>query len=226
VHKLRQPLPNLPPSVAAHKPAHPPQASGCLRLQIPNATGSYAGNASRAGSSSLAGQRKARPGHGSHGTATACASKPPTPASRKFWKTCPQPLAQRWKDSTPISESLAFTDPARRATCSSQLLQGSGYNVLLVGDQGQGTPREIVLSSRHAGSTVQAANAPGQRQRRRQLTRRSSHSRSRVDRPFRPASQPGGPRAPRSRCRRLQQQMMQRQQQVQQPGQPASNSPN
>ena len=28
----------------------------------------------------------------------------------------------------------------------SQLLDGSGYNVLMVGDQGQGTPREIVLS--------------------------------------------------------------------------------
>jgi hypothetical protein len=30
----------------------------------------------------------------------------------------------------------------------SQLLQGSGYNVLMVGDQGQGTPRQIVLSSK------------------------------------------------------------------------------
>jgi hypothetical protein len=29
----------------------------------------------------------------------------------------------------------------------SQLLYGSGYNVLMVGDQGQGTPRRIVLSS-------------------------------------------------------------------------------
>lgn len=30
----------------------------------------------------------------------------------------------------------------------SQLLDGSGYNVLLIGDQGQGTPRRIVLSAR------------------------------------------------------------------------------
>jgi hypothetical protein len=30
----------------------------------------------------------------------------------------------------------------------SQLLEGSGYNVLLIGDQGQGTPRQIVLSTR------------------------------------------------------------------------------
>lgn len=34
----------------------------------------------------------------------------------------------------------------------SQLLQGSGYNILLIGDQGQGTPREILLSLRHAGT--------------------------------------------------------------------------
>lgn len=40
----------------------------------------------------------------------------------------------------------------------SLLLQGSGYNVLLIGDLGQGTPRRIVLSSPHGGSAQQAAN--------------------------------------------------------------------
>jgi hypothetical protein len=33
----------------------------------------------------------------------------------------------------------------------SQLLDGSGYNVVLIGDQGEGTPREIVLSSKPTG---------------------------------------------------------------------------
>jgi hypothetical protein len=33
----------------------------------------------------------------------------------------------------------------------SQLLDGSGYNVLMIGDQGQGTPRWIVLSARPKG---------------------------------------------------------------------------
>jgi hypothetical protein len=33
----------------------------------------------------------------------------------------------------------------------SQLLEGSGYNVILIGDQGQGTPRQIVLSTRPTG---------------------------------------------------------------------------
>ena len=41
----------------------------------------------------------------------------------------------------------------------SQLLQGSGYNIVLVGDQGQGTPRAIVLSVRHAGTTTPAAKS-------------------------------------------------------------------
>jgi hypothetical protein len=49
--------------------------------------------------------------------------------------------------------------PGQARDVLSQLLLGSGYNVMMVGDQGQGTPRVIVLSSRHAGTTVQAANA-------------------------------------------------------------------
>jgi hypothetical protein len=40
----------------------------------------------------------------------------------------------------------------------SQLLQGTGYNVLMIGDQGQGTPRQIVLSSRRGGDTASSAN--------------------------------------------------------------------
>lgn len=37
----------------------------------------------------------------------------------------------------------------------SQLLQGTGYNVLMIGDLGKGAPRQIVLSSRNSG------DAPG-----------------------------------------------------------------
>ncbi len=40
----------------------------------------------------------------------------------------------------------------------SQLLVGSGYNVLMIGDQGRGTPREIVLSARHSAGNQ---NQPG-----------------------------------------------------------------
>ena len=38
-----------------------------------------------------------------------------------------------------------------------QLLEGTGYNVLMIGDQGQGTPRQLVLSTQHAGDPAQLA---------------------------------------------------------------------
>lgn len=41
----------------------------------------------------------------------------------------------------------------------SQILQGSGYNIVMVGDQGQGVPREIILSIRNT-SKVQAPTRP------------------------------------------------------------------
>jgi len=42
----------------------------------------------------------------------------------------------------------------------SQLLDGTGYNVLLIGDQGEGTPREIVLSAQPTGpAPVNAARS-------------------------------------------------------------------
>lgn len=37
--------------------------------------------------------------------------------------------------------------PGRANDVLSQLLQGSGYNVLMIGDQGQGTPRKVLLTS-------------------------------------------------------------------------------
>jgi hypothetical protein len=49
--------------------------------------------------------------------------------------------------------------PGQARDVLGQLLQGTGYNVVMAGDQGQGTPRVIVLSSRHVGATTQAASA-------------------------------------------------------------------
>ena len=40
----------------------------------------------------------------------------------------------------------------------SQLLDGSGYDVLLVGDRGEGTPRRIVLTARSGSSAKSMAN--------------------------------------------------------------------
>jgi hypothetical protein len=44
----------------------------------------------------------------------------------------------------------------------SQLLDGTGYNVLMIGDLGQGTPRQIVLSARPNGPAPQVANNQNQ----------------------------------------------------------------
>jgi len=42
----------------------------------------------------------------------------------------------------------------------SRLLQGSAYNVVMIGDQGQGAPRQIVLSSRNTGAQAPSAKTP------------------------------------------------------------------
>jgi len=47
--------------------------------------------------------------------------------------------------------------PGQARDVLSQLLQGAGYNVMMIGDQGQGAPREILLSVRRS-SDAQAAN--------------------------------------------------------------------
>jgi hypothetical protein len=41
----------------------------------------------------------------------------------------------------------------------SQLLEGSGYNVVMIGDQGQGVPRRILLTSRSVGGAQPVAKA-------------------------------------------------------------------
>jgi hypothetical protein len=40
----------------------------------------------------------------------------------------------------------------------SQLLEGTGYNVVMIGDIGQGTPRQLLLSTRTAGGASTAAH--------------------------------------------------------------------
>lgn len=48
--------------------------------------------------------------------------------------------------------------PGQARNVLSELLQGTGYNVLMIGDQGQGTPRQIVLSSRNGAATPSSAS--------------------------------------------------------------------
>ncbi len=47
--------------------------------------------------------------------------------------------------------------PAPARDVLAQLLDGTGYNVMMIGDLGQGAPRQIVLSTRTAGSAIPAS---------------------------------------------------------------------
>jgi hypothetical protein len=97
--------------------------------------------------------------------------------------------------------------PAREVL--SQVLQGSGYNVIMIGDQGQGTPRQILLSVRQA-----SASQPVTR------TNVSSNEDEDVEEPQQPAAQepisnrPGfAPGVPPRSPQQIMQEMQQRQQQ-------------
>jgi hypothetical protein len=97
----------------------------------------------------------------------------------------------------------------------SQLLYGSGYNVLIIGDQGQGTPRRIVLSVRPAGPAQPSGNlSPGA----------SNEEETEAEQP-QPEPQPAPPReAPPSVPVRTPQQVLQdMQQRQQQQGQQQQN---
>ena len=99
-----------------------------------------------------------------------------------------------------------------------QLLEGSGYNFLMIGDQGQGTPRQIVLSVRSTGSSPQGAKPP------------SPNDEDEVDEQPQPQPpQEGFPNRagfpPRSMQQRMQQQQQMQQQQGQQPGEPPNQQP-
>jgi hypothetical protein len=109
----------------------------------------------------------------------------------------------------------------------SQLLHGSSYNVLLIGDQGSGTPREIVLSARRAGSTAQQPNRqvqpvdqpdedvmPDQPEDNDQSGQPPIINNGRPPMQMGPQGQPGPPGAPRTPQQVLQE-LQQRQQQIQ-----------
>jgi hypothetical protein len=51
--------------------------------------------------------------------------------------------------------------PATARDVLNQLLDGSGYNILMIGDKGEGTPRELVLTAKvsHAAPQGKAGNA-------------------------------------------------------------------
>jgi len=105
----------------------------------------------------------------------------------------------------------------------SQILHGSNYNVLMLGDQGEGTPREIILSQRTAGGAQ-----PAQSVTRQNPPDDDSDQPVVVPEPEEPNRQPvvppmnqpmnqPGPMTPQQRMLEMQRQQMQMQQQQQQP---------
>jgi hypothetical protein len=121
--------------------------------------------------------------------------------------------------------------PARQVL--SDLLDGTGYNVLMFGDQGEGTPREIVLSAPPSGPAPANNN--------RNLATEEEYEPEPQPEPMPPpepapsASEPASPGPPLPRTpqqmQMYQQEMQQRQQQYQQqfqqqyPQQPNENQP-
>lgn len=114
----------------------------------------------------------------------------------------------------------------------SQLLHGSNYNVLMIGDQGEGTPRQIVLSARRAGNGAENGNRPSNEQQDEDFAPEEPQAEDQPVQPppmmngrppmqMAPQGPPGAPRTPQQVLQELQQrqQQMQQQQQQQQPQQ-------
>ena len=106
--------------------------------------------------------------------------------------------------------------PAPARAILSQLLQGSGYNILMVGEQGSGTPRQLVLTT-----TGGAAAAPAQSAQTQNVEGGDDEvivDNEPVDQP-QPQPQPGfpgNPGAPGRTPQQMMQEMQMRQQQIQQ----------
>jgi len=103
-----------------------------------------------------------------------------------------------------------------------QLLDGSGYNVLMVGDLGQGTPRQIILTAQSAGGSQ-----PGRMNGQNSGDDDTSEAEQEAEQPEAPmpqgqpmppqAMQPGAAAAVPSRAReQMLQELQQRQQQIMQ----------
>jgi hypothetical protein len=105
--------------------------------------------------------------------------------------------------------------PGQARDVISRLLEGSGYNVLMIGDQGPGVPRQIVLTTRQAGGAQPAANnnQPPPSDEDADTDDQPQPAAPVTPAPIRPVFNPGGQaRSPQQ----MMQDMQQRQQQMQQ----------
>jgi hypothetical protein len=117
--------------------------------------------------------------------------------------------------------------PGQARDVLAQLLQGAGYNVMLIGDQGQGAPRQILLSVRRASNEDKASH-PGTPASNDDDSADSEDDQPEPQPPMRPGFPGGFPRNPQQRMEQFQRerQQMQQQQQSPQPQAPPSNPQN
>jgi hypothetical protein len=113
--------------------------------------------------------------------------------------------------------------PAREVL--GELLEGSGYNILMIGDLGEGTPRRIVLSGRAitpsgpSGNTNPGGNGDNDTENDQEAQQAPEPEQPQPSQPQAPAYQPGPGvpvRSPQQIFQERQQQMMQLQRQQQQ----------
>jgi len=103
--------------------------------------------------------------------------------------------------------------PGQARDVLSQLLLGAGYNVVMIGDQGLGAPRQIMLTARQNGDAPPNANnnqAAGNDE------DADSEDQPVQPLPMRPGFNPGGPQRNPQQIMQEMQQRQQRQQQQQQ----------
>jgi hypothetical protein len=112
--------------------------------------------------------------------------------------------------------------PAPAREVLSQLLEGSGYNVLMIGDKGQGEPRELVLTAKAAHPTGnQSQMQPGQQpqatddDQQQEEPEQPEQPEPGMRRPFNAPQQPGSGRTPQQMMEEMQQRQQQLQQQMQ-----------
>ena len=103
----------------------------------------------------------------------------------------------------------------------SQILNGSGYNILMMGDQGQGVPRQIELTARHASTAPAAASAPSPGNGDEDSADNDVEDTPPQPPQIPPALRPGfGPEPPMRTPQQIMQEMQQRQREMQQRANP------
>ncbi|MGB6690989.1 MAG: hypothetical protein WBE76_24415 [Terracidiphilus sp.] len=106
--------------------------------------------------------------------------------------------------------------PGQARDVLSQLLLGAGYNVIMVGDLGEGTPRQILLSVRRAGKDANDANGNQANNNDDDSADNDADDQQPVQPVMRPGFPGGFPRSPQQMLEERQRMMQERQQQIQQ----------